>query len=367
MPLSVSKLLGDEALIGDLKIIYAIAIRSFERIDLKRAFSSILSTARIDPYRARKASAIAQMRLIFNLGARRGNVPSIIATLITSGRKCRVTMGCVAACWCAKRGVGEEPSSAISAITYTAVVQARQPASKAGAGQGGISASSGEIKFILNQPRQPWSRMPANSITSGAATALTSMQVRRRALRLSTSAQRTQTEAVQSFRGPEVGRGGKRTNREEKQSETRNERREWGWVGERCAKDSLADDGDCYGDDVSVSWNVVSFVASVWGRKLVLDEVYRRARVPADGARNRRHVAYIQTAAHTCAAGVTHDRGGCTNIQVSRGFPVRYTLSHGGMVGCICLPARGIHRANFELLHGRAPCSFQDFARSRVV
>lgn len=35
---------------------------------------------------------------------------------------------------------------------------------------------------------------------------------------------------------------------------------------------------------------------------VLLDEVYRRTRVPADVARNRRHVAYIQTVAHTCAA-----------------------------------------------------------------
>lgn len=95
------------------------------------------------------------------------------------------------------RGWAVKPSSAMSAITYTAVVQAPLTSQQGKARQGGISAS-GETKFILNQPRQPRSRtMPANS------TARVPQQPRERRcrfdaptaeLRLSTSAQRTQAD-----------------------------------------------------------------------------------------------------------------------------------------------------------------------------
>lgn len=121
-------------------------------------------------------------------------------------------------------GMGEVPSSAMNAITYTAVVQS-PPTSQQGrawTGQGGISAS-GETKFILNQPRQPWSRtMPVNSITSAAATTRASVQVLGRSYRRapalnigSTDTDRSEASATQRWAGRED------TNREAKQNERR--------------------------------------------------------------------------------------------------------------------------------------------------
>lgn len=93
--------------------------------------------------------------------------------------------------------------------------------------------------------------MPANSTTSTAATVRVSVQIRRSYRRApvlnigSTDTDRQKLGASATQRG-EPGKGDKQRSKAKRQ--TRRERGE-----DRYAKDGLADDGDCYGDDVSVS------------------------------------------------------------------------------------------------------------------
>lgn len=162
------------------------------------------------------------MRLIFNLGTRRGNVPSIIATLITSGRECRVTM---AACGCAKRGWAKYLRQQWTRSRIQRSYKARQPASKARHGQGkvGYQQAAKQSLFWINHGNPGSRTMPVNSITSAAVTARASVQIRRSYRRApalnigSTDTDRSEASATQRWAGRED------TNREAKQNERRDE------------------------------------------------------------------------------------------------------------------------------------------------
>lgn len=94
--------------------------------------------------------------------------------------------------------------------------------------------------------------MPANNTTSTAAAARASVQGSTLLPQSSGTQHRLnghrQTEAELARPRGGLGKGDKQRSKAKRET-----RRERGRIGERCAKDGLADDGDCYGDDVSAN------------------------------------------------------------------------------------------------------------------
>lgn len=152
-------------------------------------------------------------------------MPSIIATLITSGRECRVTM--VASLLAGVRSgggrstfVSNERDHVYSGRTKPANQPARQGMDRA---RWDISKRRNKVYFESATATRSRT-MPVNSITSAAATARASVQVRRsyrRAPALNIGS--TDTDRSESFRDPEVGREGGYKQREAKQNEGRDE------------------------------------------------------------------------------------------------------------------------------------------------